>query len=129
MLLCVKSANTPYLWLVLPFWEKIQFQITGKVVSSVFSWGDADKKEHRQWTGPGKGGVIERGKGGKGAKGEKETTQEEEKGRRTKSAWTSERVRKIIQDASVRWMGKPVHIKHQCVAADCHCHITAILSV
>ena len=42
---------------------------------------------------------------GKGKKGEKEKSQEEEKGRRTKLSWTSERVRKIMQDASVRWMG------------------------
>ena len=95
-----------YLWLVLPFWEKIQFQMTGKVVSSAFIWGDAEKKEHRQWTGPGKEGVMKRRRGRKGAKGEKDKTQgEEEKGRRTKSSWTSERVRKIMQEASVRWMG------------------------
>ena len=41
-----------YLWLVLPFWEKLQFQITGKPSSSPFLWGDGEKKEHRQWTGP-----------------------------------------------------------------------------
>jgi hypothetical protein len=41
----------------------------------------------------------------KEAKGGKEKSQEEEKGRRTKSAWTSERVRGIMQDASVRWVG------------------------
>ncbi|KFY65432.1 hypothetical protein V496_02556, partial [Pseudogymnoascus sp. VKM F-4515 (FW-2607)] len=91
-----------YLWLVLPFWEKIQFQMTGKVVSSAFLWGDAEKREHRQWAGPNKGGVTKKGKG---KKGEKEKTHEEEKGQRTRSSWTSERVRKIMQDASGRWMG------------------------
>jgi hypothetical protein len=91
--------------LVLPFWEKIQFQMTGKVVSSAFMWGDAENKEHCQWTGLEREGGIKRGKGKKGGDGEREKTQEEEKGRRTKLLWTSERVRKIMQDASIRWMG------------------------
>ncbi|KFZ17095.1 hypothetical protein V501_01912, partial [Pseudogymnoascus sp. VKM F-4519 (FW-2642)] len=72
--------------------------MTGKVASSAFLWGDAEKKEHRQWTGL--EGGKKRGKG-KGKKGEKEKSQEEEKGRRTKLSWTSERVRKIMQDASI----------------------------
>jgi hypothetical protein len=29
-----------YLWLVLPLWEKLQFQITGLPSSSPFLWGD-----------------------------------------------------------------------------------------
>ncbi|OBT70707.1 hypothetical protein VF21_10274 [Pseudogymnoascus sp. 05NY08] len=90
-----------YLWIVLPFWEKIQFQMTGKVVSSAFLWGDAKKKEHRQWTSPEGGKKRGKGKGKKGTKEEKEKSQEEEKGRRTKLSWTSERVRKIMQEASI----------------------------
>ncbi|OBT70870.1 hypothetical protein VF21_10352 [Pseudogymnoascus sp. 05NY08] len=43
---------------------------------------------------------MKRGKGKKGARGEKEKSQEEERGRRTKLSWTSERVQKIMQDAS-----------------------------
>ncbi|OBT79273.1 hypothetical protein VF21_01965 [Pseudogymnoascus sp. 05NY08] len=73
--------------------------MTGKVVSSAFLWGDAEKKEHRQWTGL--EGGMKRGKGKKGARGEKEKSQEEERGRRTKLSWTSERVRKIMQDTSI----------------------------
>jgi hypothetical protein len=42
-------------------------------------------------------GGYEKGKGKNGAKGERKKTQEEKKGRRTKLAWTSERVRKITQ--------------------------------
>ncbi|OBT70931.1 hypothetical protein VF21_10100 [Pseudogymnoascus sp. 05NY08] len=72
--------------------------MTGKVVSSAFLWGDAKKKEHRQWTSP--EGGMKRGKGKKGARGEKEKSQEEERGQRTKLSWTSEQVRKIMQDAS-----------------------------
>jgi hypothetical protein len=40
-----------YLWLVLPFWEKLQFQVTGKPSSSPFLWGDGEKREYWQWTG------------------------------------------------------------------------------
>ena len=72
-------------------------------MSSAFLWGDAEKKEHRQWTGPEREGGMKRGKGKKEAKGE-------EHARRQRSM-----------------DGKPVHTKHQCVAADCHCHTTAIL--
>jgi len=39
-----------YLKFVLPFWKKLQIQITGKPSSSPFLWGDSEKKEHRQWT-------------------------------------------------------------------------------
>ena len=41
-----------YLWLVLPFWEKLQFQVSGRKSDSAFLWGNGQKKEHRQWTGP-----------------------------------------------------------------------------
>ncbi|KFZ20514.1 hypothetical protein V502_03157 [Pseudogymnoascus sp. VKM F-4520 (FW-2644)] len=91
-------------WYLL-FWKKIQFQITGKVVSSAFLWGDAKKKEHCKWTGPEREGGMKKGKGKKGGGGGKEKTQGEEKGQQTKSAWTSKQVQKIMQDASVQWMG------------------------
>jgi hypothetical protein len=41
-----------YLWLVLPFWEKLQFQVSGSKSDSLFLWGNGQKKEHWQWTGP-----------------------------------------------------------------------------
>jgi len=41
-----------YLWLVVGSWEKLRYEITGKMESSAFLWGDGPKKEHRQWTGP-----------------------------------------------------------------------------
>ena len=74
--------------------------MTGKVASSAFIWGDAEKKEHRQWTGPDKEGMKR-----KATRGKKEKPREGEGKERTKLSWTSERVRKIMQDASVRWMG------------------------
>jgi len=40
-----------YLWLVLTFWEKMQFQGTGRSSSSPFSWEDS-QKEYRQLTDP-----------------------------------------------------------------------------
>ena len=41
-----------YLWLVVPFYEKVQFKTTGSRNAGPFLWGDGAKKEHRQWTGP-----------------------------------------------------------------------------
>ncbi|KAK6591474.1 hypothetical protein H4I95_12188 [Botrytis cinerea] len=88
-----------YLWLVLPFWEKLQFQMTGKPSSSPFLWGDGKKKEHRQWTGPKRqqqkaresDDVPENGRG----------TIKEKRSR----SWTSERARKILKESAMRWMG------------------------
>src|SRR5579862_7705534 len=41
-----------YLWLVLLFYEKLQFQTRGEQCSSAFLWGDSKKVDYRQWTGP-----------------------------------------------------------------------------
>lgn len=41
-----------YLWLVLPFYEKLQFQVKGEQCSSPFLQGDSRKIDHRQWTRP-----------------------------------------------------------------------------
>ena len=48
----VKELLVYYLQLVLPFQEKLQFQVTGKPSNSPFLQGDSQKKEHRQQTGP-----------------------------------------------------------------------------
>ncbi|KAK5279582.1 hypothetical protein LTR40_007588 [Exophiala xenobiotica] len=106
-----------YLWLILPFWEKLQFQITGKPSSSPFVWGDGEKKEHRQWTGPkrrqttsGEGDDVDRVDHREEGEGEGEE-EEEERGhmqllaQRPSRSWTSERARKIIRESAVRWMG------------------------
>ncbi len=37
----VRELLVYYLWLVLPFWEKLQFQVAGKPSSSLFLWGDS----------------------------------------------------------------------------------------
>ena len=100
-----------YLWLVLPFWEKLQCQMTGEKVCSAFIWGDAEKKEHRQWTGPRRKREAPRQErrdarreGRREARANRSRADKKEK--RTQSSWTSERVRKIMQEASARWMGR-----------------------
>jgi RecQ family ATP-dependent DNA helicase len=100
-----------YLWLVLPFWEKLQCQMTGEKVCSAFIWGDAEKKEHRQWTGPRRKREVQRGEGRDARReGRREARAKrrrvEKREKRTQSSWTSERVRKIMQEASARWMGR-----------------------
>jgi hypothetical protein len=61
-----------------------------------------------------------------GSKGEEEQTQKEDKEGQTKLALTFAGAKDHAR-CQCLIDGKPVHIKHQCVAADCHCHITAIL--
>ena len=80
-----------YLWLVRPFHEKLQFQTEGKPSSCPFLWGDGKKIEHRRWTGP---------------KRHRKSQEEEVQPVR----WTSERVRHIMQEVSMRLMGVKLHI-------------------
>ena len=102
-----------YLWLVLPFWEKLQFHITGKPSSSPFLWGDSQKKEHRQWTGPKrrKQEVVEVPEEREGAEPGAEDGDGEQRSQRRflvqrqSRSWTSERARKILKQAAERWMG------------------------
>jgi len=105
-----------YLWLVLPFWEKLQFQMTGRDCSSPFLWGDGQKKEHRQWTGPKR--KQQRGEKDGVPQERREDAIEGQEGpiprsriqgqtfvQRPSRTWTSERARKILREAAVRWMG------------------------
>ena len=80
-----------YLWLVLPFHEKVQLAAHQKRCNSAFLWGSSQKIEHRQWTGP-------------RFRKEKVTEEGEEQG------WTSERMRKIMQAGSMRWIGVKINI-------------------
>jgi hypothetical protein len=41
-----------HLWLVKPFLEKLEVHIHGFEERSAFIWGDGEKKEYRNWTGP-----------------------------------------------------------------------------
>jgi RecQ family ATP-dependent DNA helicase len=105
-----------YLWLVLPFWEKLQFQMTGKPSSSPFLWGDGQKKEHRQWTGPKRKQQKaresddvsrERERDDQGEEGEDEEQGGQKRllAQRQSRSWTSERARKILKESAMRWMG------------------------
>ena len=80
-----------YLWLVRPFHEKLQFQKHEKPCQSPFVWGDSKKIEHRRWTGP--------------KRYKKDIDDNAEP-----ITWTSERMRHIMQQASMRWMAVKVHI-------------------
>lgn len=144
-----------YLWLVIPFFEKLGAGVTKIFQSSPFLWGNGEKKEHRNWTGPrrrpsneenregshdsesmaaGEFGGIHESEGM--AAGESRGTHEgesiaarESRGRgthesesiaaktiraivnqRNPQAWTSERMRKIMKEASGRLMGVGLNI-------------------
>jgi hypothetical protein len=105
-----------YLWLVLPFWEKLQFQVTRKPSSSAFLWGDSEKKEHRQWTGPkqkqpkpieGDNVSRARERDGQGEEGKDKAPSGQPRllAQRQPRSWTSERARKILKESAIRWMG------------------------
>jgi RecQ family ATP-dependent DNA helicase len=79
-----------YLWLVRPFHERLQFQMNGKPCQSAFVWGGSKKTEHRRWTGP---------------KRDRKGVDEAEA-----IEWTSERMRHVMQQASMRWIGVKLHI-------------------
>ncbi|KFZ23520.1 hypothetical protein V502_02001 [Pseudogymnoascus sp. VKM F-4520 (FW-2644)] len=80
-----------YLWLVLPFHERVQFVAHQRQCNSAFLWGESKKVEHRQWTGP-------------QYRKEKVTEEGPDHG------WTSERMRKAMQTASMRWIGVKINI-------------------
>ncbi|KAH8586488.1 hypothetical protein B0O99DRAFT_702040 [Bisporella sp. PMI_857] len=73
-----------YLWLVLLFHEKLQWESRGRRCNSPFLWGDTTKVEHRCWTGPRK--YREAG--------------EEAKDEDPNHRWTSEALRAIMANAS-----------------------------
>ena len=114
----VGELEVYYLWVVLPYWEKLQFQITGKISSSPFLWGDGEKKEYRQWTGPKRRQPPppSRGEIRRERVQEAEPDRDPDRGddsrsrprlpaRRQAHGWTSERGRKILKEAAMRWMG------------------------
>ena len=88
--------------------------MTGKPSSSPFLWGDSQKKEHRQWTGlkrkqqksRERGDVLEERGGELEVQDERESRQPTRLlAQRQARTWTSERARKILREAAVRWMG------------------------
>jgi hypothetical protein len=111
-----------YLWLVLPCFEKLQFQTTGKISSSPFLWGDGEKKEHRQWTGPSRRRSSPASAQRRFAQDEEDTRYRERlSAQRQARGWTSERGRKILKEAAMRWMG----IKGYNISANWHIIIAA----
>jgi superfamily II DNA helicase RecQ len=104
-----------YLWLVVSFHDKLQYQAIGQRCNSAFLWGNGEKKEHRQWTGPKRG--RRRDKEGKDKERDDESrrnseeVEDGEKGQEMAAEWTSERMRKIMQKSSMRWMGVKIPIR------------------
>ena len=95
-----------YLWLVRPFYEKLQFQANRKRCNSAFLWGDSKKVDHKQWTGPKKRRNNRRDR--EGSSGSSSSSSKEQD--IPEMDWSSERMRKALQSASLRWMGVKLHI-------------------
>jgi RecQ family ATP-dependent DNA helicase len=84
-----------FVWLVWPFNEDLQLESSGKRCNSPFLWGDSKKVEHRRWTGPRK---------------HREAGEDVTKDDDPNQGWTSERMRRALQEASMRLIGVKIHI-------------------
>jgi superfamily II DNA helicase RecQ len=84
-----------FVWLIWPFNEDLQLESSGKRCNSPFLWGDSKKVEHRRWTGP---------------KKHREAGDDIAKGEDHNRGWTSERMRRALQEASMRLIGVKIHI-------------------
>jgi superfamily II DNA helicase RecQ len=82
-----------YVLVVSPFHEKLQVNRENGKRGSAFLWGHSQKIEHRRWTGP--------------RRDRKEKNAEED---HLDQGWTSERMRRALQDASMRLIGVKIHI-------------------
>ena len=92
-----------YLWLVRPFWECFEMMTRRVTELSPFVWGvrpteEEDEKEPQDH--PASSSDHESQTSGA----------EDERSRRPRKAWTSERLRKIIQRESVEWIGVKFNI-------------------
>lgn len=83
-----------YLWLVVPFWETIQVVVDRVVELSAFVWGDAKTGEEDE----------EQGQEGEEDRGEDQGLC------RPPRRWTSERMRRIMQRESTKWIGETLNI-------------------
>jgi len=84
-----------YIWLVLPFKSKLQLQLYGKSQESAFLWGDGQPQRSQRWTGP-----LQRSQ----EQQQQQQQQELECGYQQRH-WTGDRLRRILEDASTRYMG------------------------
>ncbi|KAH7159390.1 hypothetical protein DER46DRAFT_611696 [Fusarium sp. MPI-SDFR-AT-0072] len=98
------------MWLVLPFWQKVQRRMKKKNRRSAFLWADEvvseeGRKESKIWhTKVGKG---------EGSEQERQKAKEEEAAfmdwfREPK--WTSDRVRRVLQRYSTQFSGQEINI-------------------
>jgi superfamily II DNA helicase RecQ len=114
-----------FAWIVLPFWESIQVVVDGVVELSPFVWGDAAKEEEEEEEEEGEGEGEGEERGEETASASKPDTRTPVPGKETeavcrpKTRWTSERMRRIIQRESEKWIGQRLNIsawRQVCIA-------------
>src|SRR5450432_3275936 len=100
----VRELLVRYLWLVLPFWQAIQ-SVTKKADKlSPFVWADAVEKEEKK-------DERERdNRAGSDMDEGYETGEPDFKTMHRSKQWTSERIRKIMQKHSEKWLGVRLNI-------------------
>ena len=97
-----------YLWLVLPFWESIEMMTDRVTELSPFVWGDGKMEDEEK-----KRAEKDKPDNSADSHSENDSIQEDEENqalKRSRKAWTSERLRKIIQRESMIWMGVKLNI-------------------
>ena len=86
----------------------MEAKVTGIFQSSLFLWGDGEKKGYRNWTGPRRGEEEDQPESQEGSQ---EPSQEQILVAQQKVySWISERIRKIMKKASGRWIGVELNI-------------------
>jgi superfamily II DNA helicase RecQ len=98
-----------YMWLVLGFWQEVQGMVKAADRCSVFLWADeivSREEDEQPGVAEGGGGQEEAGTGGveeiEGREGYEEWIRERK--------WTSDRVRRVVQQHSERLMGQKISI-------------------
>jgi RecQ family ATP-dependent DNA helicase len=92
-----------YLWLVLPFWQSIQSVIEKADKLSPFIWSDAIEKDGKDGDGQANELDSSRDQG-------HESEEPNFKAMHRSKQWTSERIRKIMQKYSEKWLGVRLNI-------------------
>ena len=86
-----------YIWLVLPFKSKLRLQLYGKNEESAFLWGDGRPQRPQRWTGP-----LQRSQE---QQQQPPNSQPELECGYQQRQWTGDRLRRILEEASARYMG------------------------
>jgi RecQ family ATP-dependent DNA helicase len=109
----VSELFVRYLWLVLPFWQHVQLAVREADEISPFVWADVVVTPDQKESGQREDGEQEEDREQEGDIDEGYESGEKEFDFRTmhkSKDWTSDRMRKILQTLSKKWLDEPINI-------------------